>query len=289
MPKLAKKLSPAGRELRGALAIYLAPRMAADNKLPDLASVLMSAPATNRLMQTTAIAAALKTAVSGKLAKDADIEDVVDVIQAAERVIDEAQMAEGGEGSMDPSAAVPVVQKDDDDEEEDAGGANPTKDEHPLAAKVRAFCDGKMSPEDCAKLTEMLGAELRAHDEELGKKVGEMPKNAITKEAMDAAIQDAIAQNDVKHVAITAALAKVRPVVGEIRVACDSAPSVFRKALEMKGVAVKKEVPDAGMEALFDAYAAVPATRASQPALAGDAALPTGIPSAEERFGLVRH
>lgn len=280
MPKVAKKLSPAGRELRGALAIYLAPRLAADQKLPDITSVLMGAPNTNRLTQTTAIASALKTAVAGKLAKDADIEDVVDVIQAAERVIEEAGKAEG-EDDMEPSAAMPMIEKKDGEEEEEA------EDEHPLVAKIRAFCHGKMSEEDCAKLDEMLGEELRAHDEEMAKKV-EMPKNAITKEAMDAAIVSAIAQNDAKHSGIASALAKVRPVVGEIRVACDSAAAVFRRALEMKGAAVSKDVPDSGMEALFDAYAAIPATR-PVPSHAGDAALPTGIAPIEERFGLIRH
>jgi len=280
MPKQAQKLSPAGRELRGALAVYLAPRMAADQKLPDIGGILTGAPITNRVMQTTGIVTALKTAITGKLAKDADIDDVVDVIQAAERVIEEAQKAEG-EDEIEPNAAMPMVaEPEDEDDDNDANGED--KEEHPIVAKVRAFCKEKMSPEDCAKLDELIGEELRAHDEEIEKKAKNgMPENAVTKEAMDEAIRVALRANDAKHTGIAAALAKVRPSVGEIRVACDSAPAVFRKALEMKGIAAKN-VPDAGLEAVWDACAAIPKT--ATPPLAADVALPEGVLPFEQRI-----
>lgn len=285
MPK-TNKLSPAARELRGALTIYLAPRLAADAKLPNFADILLGAPATNRITQTTAIAAALRAATAGKLAKDADIEDVVDVIEAAERVIDEARQADGEDDmATEPNAAMPMAEADEDEDEE--VDDDEARDEHPLLAKVREFCKGKMSEADCAKLDEMMGEELKAgatdmipgEDEEDDK----MPKNAIRKEAMDAAIAAAITANDAKHSAIAAARDKVRrSPVGEIRAACDSAAAVFRKALETKGVATK-DVPDAGMEALFDAYAALPTPAARR---ANDAAIPAGVPAPEDFYAV---
>lgn len=288
MPNQAKKLSPAGRELRGALTIYLAPRLAADAKLPDIGAILRSAPTSSRIMQTTAIAAALKASVGSILAKDADIDDVVDVIEAAERVIDQAREADGEDG-LEENAAVPMGETDEDDDAEDEtpeeraerermerekGGND---DDHPLVAKVRAFCDGKMSPEDCAKLDELLGEELRAHDEETE---GKMPKNAITKEAMDSAIAAALVANDEKHRGIAAARAKVQPLVGSITAACDSAATVFRKALDVRGIA-HKSVPDVGVEPLWDAVAALPQRQAVR---ASDAALPSGVPAPEDFF-----
>jgi uncharacterized protein len=286
------KLSPAARELRGALTVYLAPRMAADTKLPNIGDILRGAPKANRITQRTGIANAIQAAVAGKLAQDADVDDVIEVIEAAEKVIDDARMAdgEGEEGEdMEANAAMPMVDGEDDDPDDDDEEVDDTEardDADPMVAKVMDFCKGKMSPEDCSSLEKMMGEGMTAHDEMVAKKGKDaMPENMVDKKAMDSAITAALVANDAKHSGIAAALAKVRPSVGEIRAACDSAATVFRMALDAKGVG-NKDVPDAGLEPLWDAYTKIPATR--QATHAADSALPAGVGSFEDRFPSVR-
>jgi|GEM_PF-3059418 len=288
------KLSPAARELRGALTIYLAPRMAADTKLPNLGDILKGAPKTNRITQRTGIATAIQAAVAGRLAQDADVDDVIEVIEAAEKLIDEASEGEGG-GTEDlkANAAIPMEESDaraakpgqDDDDPDEEVDDDEARDDDPMIAKVKEFCAGKMSPEDCATLEKIMGEGMSAHDEMVMKKgKGAMPENMIDKKAMDSAIGAALAANDARHTSIANALAKVRPAVGEIRAACDSAPAVFRKALEMKGVAVK-DVPDAALEPLYDVVAKVSSAR-SVPLAADRALLPAGVPAPEDFFAV---
>ncbi len=58
--------------------------------------------------------------------------------------------------------------------------------------------------------------------------------------AMDAAIKIAIANNDKRHAAIAAARDLVRPLVGDLSMAADSANDILKAALRMKGVDPKQ-------------------------------------------------
>jgi hypothetical protein len=102
------------------------------------------------------------------------------------------------------------------------------------------------------------------------------PKGAEDKKAMDAAISDAENRAVARVTAIYAARDEVRPVVGEIAMACDSAAQVYKFALDAAGVDLK-EVPESAYRALFRA---LPKTKAT-PTIAMDAA---GAADFEKRF-----
>lgn len=285
-----QRLSPAGGIVRGALAVYLAPRLAADAAMPDLRSVLLGSTAANRVTQLAGIASSVRSLMAGRLAKDADLEDLGEMLEAIAKVTDgEREMDDDGEDGMEPSAAIPMAAPEE------------TEDEDPVIAKVREFCKGKLSPEDCARLDEMLGEERREGEDETPEELEarekrereakdaaeaeerERRENTVDRKTMDAAIASAIKENDEKHRSLAAAHDKVRPVVGALRGAYDSAPAVFRAALKLRQVDASK-VPDAGLEAVWDAIPVAPVDPARPtPRFAADV-MPAGVPSPEEMF-----
>jgi hypothetical protein len=108
-------------------------------------------------------------------------------------------------------------------------------------------------------------------------------KTYVTKVAMDAAIKAARAEERQTQRDIQAALEKVRPRVGVLRMAFDSAPDVYKHALMALGVQNVDKIKDtAAYEIIFDSQ-----PRPSPqpvPQLAADSAVPEGTPSFSERF-----
>lgn len=199
---------------KGALAVYLKPKMATDAKI-DFNAVLKGVTAKNFGAQKAAIAEKLKTALSGKLAADADITDIVDLLDALEKT--EA----GPDDKMNP-----VV----DEEMTDMNG-----DEEPDMEAVKAWAKEKLSPEDHAKLCEMLG-EKAAMDEPVDAgKNPMMPKKPdeekVTKAAMDQAIAAAVKMANDNAAALRAAENDVRPYIGEVTGKANAA-DVYRMALD---------------------------------------------------------
>lgn len=147
-------------------------------------------------------------------------------------------------------------------EEAKVAESAPVKDEegHPdeMADKV-------MLSSVFAKVAEMLKSESAAApaiagDEEAPKKPddgaekpGKEKADLVSKAAMDAAIQSKIASalaTDRKRAAaevqaIRVAEREVRPVVGDLEVACDSANAVYAAALKLRGVNVTGVPPEA--------------------------------------------
>jgi hypothetical protein len=194
--------------VHGALLASVTPLLAQDAKV-DLTSVLAGVTAKNFKQKKSGIADAFK----GKLAQDADIDDVVELLDKLE-AIEPAEIVEEATGA---SATEEVAEDDTDD--------------------AMAYLKGKLSEEDFAKFCELQSAGGAADE---GDDDDKKDKDKVTKPAMDAAIADAVRKatsNTMKtQQAIREAERFVRPWVGELAMAHDSAEGVYRTALSTLGV-----------------------------------------------------
>jgi hypothetical protein len=219
--------------LRGSLAVFLKPRLALDSK-PALDPIFVGLTAKNFKEKKPEITAALKKMLTPMLAKDSKLDGLVELIDA----IGDEPVVDAVESDVDP-----IIKEDKNDQAMD----------DPMAA-IKALLDGKVPDEDIAKILELCGGEKVAEPDPI---VGDdpppfagMPKKPdiavakdkdmdedkpMTKTAMDAAISKAskIATDNALKVAkeIREAERVVRPYVGDIAIACDSAEGVYRLAL----------------------------------------------------------
>lgn len=208
----------------GALRAYFLPKLANDAAI-DLNPALLNVTAENWDAKQDDIIKSISEIVAGKLAQDADVDGVKELLKTV------------GKSDTGPEAkpeADPV-----------------TGDSCDLS-----FLEGKICPEDMSKLCELMGvkknnptgSQLQAHDETdeqkaaleaAAKKEGSMP-DAITKQAMDAAIEEstnkAVTDTMARMNAIRDAERVVRPYVGELAMAFDSADSVYKVALDQAGI-----------------------------------------------------
>jgi len=268
----------------GALRAYLKPKLAADTKL-DLNSILQSVTAANWEDQKPMIKTALDKALVGKLAKDAEICDIIDILKELDDAVDKEDDEMGAD------------EKDEDDEEEkkkkakegaeklkEAAEDEKDDDDPYLKPKMKAADekddededddDEKKSASDESDDDEDEG-ETRAKDRKgardrraakdrkgaRDKAKGMDQQPMVTKAAMDAAIatavslatkraaQEAESSTIARLRAIAEAEKAVRPYIGEIAVAQDSAAAVYRLALDAAGVDLTG-VPEAAFPAM---------------------------------------
>lgn len=215
---------------RGALMAYLMPKLAMDAKV-DLDAILKDVSAKNFSEKKPEIIAAVRTAVAGKLAMDASIEDVVKLVDALEK----EEVKEGLDA--DPNSGLPIVE-----EEELAKVLNleeQAKDED-VDAKRREFLAGKLSDEDMKAYDAICGV---AKDEEV--EVTKTTEEPITQTAMDEAIKATEARVRDGLRKTREAENAVRPYVGDMAIAFDSAEDVYRGAFKILGVDVNGVDPSA--------------------------------------------
>lgn len=220
---------------QGAVVAYLRPKLAQDAKL-DLTPLFAGVNAKNFGAKKPEIVTGLKAQTTKLLAADANIEDFAQLLDALETV----EVAEGAD--IDPSTGMPMATLED--KSMDAG-----------AEGLRAFLTGKLAPEDVDKAIAMLSSgaadetdeerkarEKKAEDEEVA-----APK--VSKPAMDAAIaaavKEATATATKTQREIRDAERAVRPYVGDLAMAHDSAEAVYRTALTTLGVDVAGVHPSA--------------------------------------------
>lgn len=253
MPKANASLSRQALLASGALRAYLTPKMAADAAIPDLNPILKPVTVKNWKTQKPKIKAALDKALDGKLAQDADLEDLLGLLDALEDV-------------PEPVAAVDEDPDEDDEEEKkrkakeaaeklkeaasDRRGAKDEKDDDDDEKKSAADEDDdedddeeekkRKAKEAAEKLKEAAKDRRGAKDKAKG--MDEQPM--VTKAAMDAAIASAVqaASADAAKKAEVATIARlnaiadaredVRPVVGALTLGFDSADAVYKVALE---------------------------------------------------------
>ncbi|MGY0790951.1 DUF2213 domain-containing protein [Azospirillum argentinense] len=229
---------------------------------PDVA-VDAKNPEIETMSKYKGIVAKLRGALKGKMAQDAmgEVDNLLGELEAG----DEAEVA--------PAPAKRMTK-----------------------AEILAALTGKLGDEDMAALGNMLGEDeepatdpnagvpvTKAKNEPApfpGKPIPGGGQEPITKAAMDAALKAEAAKTEAAVIArmqgVTEALDVVRPVVGKLAVACDSADGVFKAALEMQGVNVKDVHPSA-YRAMWDMHAASLTPRRAAPAHAMDAASAKGF------------
>ncbi|WP_174958557.1 DUF2213 domain-containing protein [Burkholderia aenigmatica] len=243
--KPVSKLSKKAVMAKGALLAVLKPKLAADAAL-DLDAVLAGVKRKNWLTKKPGIVAAIKP----HLAKDADLADVVELLDKLD-----------GENPDNDDVAL-----DDVD---------------PKCEEILAMLRGKISDEDLAQVQAKLsapGAAPAAVDTPEDPEKPENPaamdtpdqtpgaananpagekKDMISKTAMDKAIKLAVdaARRDTAKEVESSTIARIRgiqdaeeavkPYVGKLAIAMDSAEEVYKAALELMKVDVKDVHPSA--------------------------------------------
>lgn len=245
------KVSQKAQMARGALAVFLQPKLAKDAKLPSLTTLLLGVNAKNFAEKKTSLATAITKAMGPTFAKD---------------------NAEGLKTLLDSLGSTPV--QDDMDPEDDMvldapgtgesddPGVVPVEKPDPMEA-IMAFLENKLSPEDIAQVKQLCGAEGGAQDdppdfkgkpEVGGKMVGDGKEDDVTDKpltpaAMDAAIDKArketLAEANKVNREIRDAERAVKPYIGEVTKAFDSASEVYKSALEALKVDIKDVHPSA--------------------------------------------
>ena len=247
MPKTAV-LSRTADMVRGALMAHAKSLLAQDATI-DLLPILKGVTSKTIKAKAPGIAKAFDAAVRPKMAADAEMDqaDVQDIVE---------QIAEVMKDESDAIAA-----KVDDGTDPEAVDAAPSWD------KVSAFLDGKIDASDLGKLKAMWGEGDDADAEDARKKLPAVTQppahdkakpDTVSKAAMDAALAETRkeAAADAMRTArdIREAERFVRPWVGELAVAMDSAEDVHRAALDVLKIKHDGKHPDA----LADIIAAQP-------------------------------
>lgn len=239
--KLITKALPSRKALlvQGALSALLAPKLATDAKL-DLSLALDGVNRSNFKAKKAAIASSLEKALNGKLAQD---EGLGEVVEAVAELLDNIEGVQSGAPDDDDLSA------DEDETETKSAETKPdgdkpaeAKDEGDLSEKLKA---AGLSDEEIAKVCAALKP---AQDGETVETKPDAEKPAETKDegekfekaAMDAAIATAVTKakadarrETIRHLgAISAAKEAVRPHVGELPGAFDSAEEVYKFALD---------------------------------------------------------
>lgn len=203
--------------VKGALAMALAPKLAQDAKV-DLNAVLSGVTAKTFGKLKPEIGKRLTAATKGKLAADAELSDVVELLDAMERVESEPE---------DEIAEQPAV-----DAEGDKGG------------EVMAFLKDKLSEDDMKRCAELMGGGAADEDEDDAEAKKKAEAEAANKKdeppAMDAKavrklIDDAVSGERNRNDRLREAHDLARPLVGVV--AQDATPEdVLRLALDSANV-----------------------------------------------------
>lgn len=256
-PMPNNKLSLKGAVAKGALVAYLRPKLAQDAKI-DLTPALKGVTAKGWKAGKAKLAADVQSIVKGKLAKDADLGDLSQILD----MLDGEGEPGAGEDEEIPDNAAAL-----DDE-----GMHSEVDEETLWRGLQKL------------IAKMLGDENQAADTEEEKPALDNPPPspatpepgkppAITKAAMDAALAKTAKETREQVMreinAISEARVDVAPVVGTLTQAFDSAEAIYKFALDQAKVDLTG-VPASAYRALFKAHQGVSAKAAKPTHIAVD-------------------
>ena len=224
IPKM--KQSKTAIAVAGALGAYIRPKLAQDSALGDLTTFLKGVSRKNLKSEQPRIVRAMQNHFKGKLAQDADLEDLKEVIE----VFTDPGMSPIGE-----------------DEEEDLTEPKAVAQDDELMGKIREMLGEKLGPEEAARVMAALGEPAAGAEDEPPHTAG-TPPAPVTKQAMDQALAKAQKAGEQAAVArwneIRTAEQECRPILGEI-VAQDSAEAVYKMALDAKGIDLTDTPPSA--------------------------------------------
>lgn len=194
----------------GALLVFLRPQLAKDAQV-DLAPMLKDVTKANYKDSISTLVDGVTAATKGKLAKDAKLDGLKDVLLALD----------GDMGDDDPPEFEGKPEKDAKDEKDD--------DDDDEEKKKKKADDEK--------------------DDDDKKKSMDVKKPAVDKEAMDAAIGTAVTtavlQERKNQKAIREAMEIVRPYVGTLAMDAETAEDVYKGALTALSINVKDVHPSA--------------------------------------------
>ena len=299
------KLTPKGAVAQGALIAYLRPRLAQDKKI-DLRPMLKGVSAKTWKADKPRLAADIKRQAKPLMAKDANVDDVMELLDALEEVIPEMEVEQLGSVSSVDNDAPDAEDSDDsalrdflkslglsdEDVEKACSMASPTaamdapdpgnyesvSPDDPNAAPEAAVVSAPGGSTGRGETTAASTTKdpIVTGDKRIGK-----DKDMVTKTAMDAAIASAVAtaakiatdsanrnQREIRE-----AFDAVRPHVGNLVIAADRAADVYKGALECKKIAFDG-LPPAAFKPLFENVMTAAAEATKKPApVAMDAAV----------------
>lgn len=254
------KMSAKALFAQGAILAFLRPKLAMDASI-DLTPALAKVTNANFKASIPNIVKAVGKATTGKLAMDADIGDLAELLDAfsGQPVGGEVEATDGdiGENQLPPSGELgtgdPALSSGpagDPEALDDEDGADPM-------AAVEAFLKEKLGEEGFAEFERLMAAvnpeegepevvEAEPEPEPIneidGQNDPDKEKDMIDKPAMDAAINAAEKRATIKATAIQREIRDaeraVRPYVGDLSMAFDSAEGVYRHTLKALGVKV---------------------------------------------------
>lgn len=241
-----------------ALNTYLKPRLAMDAKI-NYGEIFKGVTGAKFKDSTKVMAERIRAQASGKIAKDASldqVEQVLDMLSAHEVDAGDESVSEKQHDAM----AAAAQGQSDLGIPEKVGKEFVSKDAEPLrkflTEKGMAADDIEtamgMMPKPAADADPDDDDEITAKDKDMPDK--EKDKDTVTKPAMDAAIAaacDATAKRvRATERGIREALVEVRPLVGELSMAFDSAEGVYRKALEILQVPGAKDIHESALKSI---------------------------------------
>ena len=298
-PMAKDKMSKTATLVQGALMATLAPKLAQDAKV-DLRPILKGLTSKNFGERVDSIVSGVTREVKGRLAQDADVGDLASLLDALKEVpVEEDEDLEPmGEKDLEPRGL--------DDEGADLGAPEAGEGNTEVAGKggeegtdpldqVRKLLAGKLTPEEINRIDKILDSLLGVKDAPIDEEAGGAPamdqdkeKDMITKQAMDTAINAAVKAERQAAREVEAAREHVRPRVGKIALACDTAADVYRSALNMLGVDVKGVHPSA-FKAIFDAQPKARAGESLTPTIAADSKVVSGFAERHPNAARVQH
>lgn len=236
-PKM--KLPPKGVALLGALLGYSATVIAQDAQIGNLHAIVGSGKDLKTAKDRAAVVKAFTKAAEGKLAQDANLDGLaamVDTVADTDIPAAPNAMDDEPQGGIAEQLAALLT----------ANGIAPE-----IIAQIQALCSG--------------GAAMDAEPEDKGDK--------IDKPAMDAAIKSSTEKMRQQMLDVRNAEIEVQPVIGNLAVAMDSAPAVYKLALDHMGVDTA-DLDASAFKAMFRTAVAVRASNApASPRIAQDAAM----------------
>jgi 8-oxo-dGTP pyrophosphatase MutT (NUDIX family) len=240
----------------GALRAHLLAnvKLAQDAAIIDMSPVFATIKVNEFGKALPNISAAVRAGLKGKLAQDGDLGGIVAGVETLMKAVD-------GDKSVD-DAEIP----------EGEGTEEAAAEDDAMAAIKAYLAEAGVSPEIIAGMPgEAAEEDVSAEDGKLeagpegagGGKPGKLDPAVFDKGAMDSAIAKVRADTIATMNAIGEAKEAVRPVVGEIKIAMDSAAAVYQQAFKMTGRADMAKVKDLG--ALKAAWGMVPVPGAPRP------------------------
>lgn len=281
-----RRITSQGQMVKGALAAYIAPRLAKDKAIQpgELDALCKSIAPKPYADQIPLIADAAQTVFGSRLAADLDLEDLPDILEALknnrgeeddfeEEGFEDEDMGAGEGGELEAvtdEGGEALGEKPKEGLEHEAGeGAGEEAGEHPGVQLMKMLGNYEIPSEDLEQINGLITALAKSEGGSMKEKPKAEPvipakpvekqEEVITKPAMDAALAANSTALRGQFKSLFDASEAVAPILGKIdTLAFDSADAIYKMALD------HLEVPTEGVHpSAFKALLAMAADRKS--------------------------